>query len=152
MGRESACSFIVPQDVQYIKSIGKWCETTWEGDLTGVWSQHIDGIISKWTSLSLGNVPLLENVWLLWQLPSQWHFWNPALTAIIPSQSSTPRLPGSGLVSIFSQRSLTQGIGRKVVAMEHQPCSLHGVLLATFLVPDKTPQGKAFYCGLWFKE
>lgn len=75
-------------------------------DLTNVCDQHPDGITSKWTSLSPGNALLLENVWLPWRLPSQWHSWSPTLTAIIHSQSSTPRLLGSGLVSIFSQRSL----------------------------------------------
>lgn len=119
-----------------------------------MWGRHIDGITSKWTSLFPGNVLLLENVWLPWQLPSQWHSWSLALTAIILSQSSTPRLPGSGLVSIFSRRSSTQGKsregGRDGTAVL-QSGVLCGVLLATFLVPDKTPQGKKFYFGLWFK-
>lgn len=114
-------------------------------DLTGVCDQHPDGITSKWTSLSPGNVPLLENVWLPWQLPSQWHSWSPTLTAIIPSQSSTPRLPGSGLVSIFSRRSpgtSQEGGGGGTAVLR---CGiLHSILLTIFLAPDKTPKGKKF--------
>lgn len=118
-----------------------------------MWGRHTDGITSKWTSLFPGNVPLLENVWLPWQLPSQWHSWSLALTAIIPSQSSTPRLPGSGLVSIFSRRSSTQGKsqegGRDGTAVL-QSGVLRGVLLATFLVPVKHHKERNFIlaCGL----
>lgn len=68
------------------------------------------GTISKWTSLFPGNVLPLENVWPHWQLPSQWHSWSPPLTATIHSQSSTPKPPGRGLVSIFPQRSSTHAL------------------------------------------
>lgn len=74
---------------------------------------------SKWTSLFLGNVLPLENVWPHWQLPSQWRSWSPRLIATIHSRSSTPKPPGRGLVSIFPQRSPTHVLrgkqqGRKV--------------------------------------
>lgn len=63
------------------------------------------GTTSKWTSLFPGNVLPLENVWPHWQLPYQWHSWSPLLTATIHSQSSTPKPPERGLVSIFPQGS-----------------------------------------------
>lgn len=74
---------------------------------TSAWGQHVDGTTSKWISLFPDNVLPLENVWLHWQLPSQWHSWSPLLTATIHSQSSTPKPPERDLVSIFPQRSST---------------------------------------------
>lgn len=67
----------------------------------------MDGTTSKWIFLFPDNVLPLENAWLHWQLPSQWHSWSPLLTATIHSQSSTPKPPERDLVSIFLQRSST---------------------------------------------
>ena len=75
--------------------MGKWP--------TNAWGQHEGVTTSKWTSLFPGNVLPLENAWPHWQLPYQWHSWSPPLTATTHSQSSTPKPPGRGLVSILPE-------------------------------------------------
>lgn len=102
----------VPRGVQWSNLRGSGLRHPGRGAWPATaWGQHVGGTTSKWTSLFLDNVLPLENVWLHWQLPSQWRSWSPPLTATIHSQSSTPKRPGRDLVSIFPQRSSTHVLG-----------------------------------------
>lgn len=94
-------------------------ETSWGRGLACQWGQHVSGSTSEWTCLFPDNVLPLENAWLPWQLPFQWHSWSPPLTATIRSPSSTPKPPGRDLVSIFPQ-IISPCAGRR--AQEGRPC------------------------------
>lgn len=100
-------------------------EGTWP---TNTWGQHVSGSTSEWTCLFPDNVLPLENVWLPWQLPSQWHSWSPPLTATIRSPSSTPKPTGRDLVSIFPQ-VISLCAGRR--APEGRPCRQGAVACST---------------------
>lgn len=99
--------------------MGKWP--------TDAWGQHGAVTTSKWTSLFPGNVLPLENAWPHWQVPYQWHSWSPPLTATTHCQSSTPKPPGRGLVSIIPQRSslmcLKKAAGGKATQAGTAACS-----------------------------